>query len=115
MHDGVQGSIDVQVIAHVVLHETESLTSHQVCNIFGSARDEIIEADDLIPLIDKQLANMAAKESGSAGYENAHDLSPLAVNRARILSSNPYPLPAVSGPFCTGDSFPGPEYPFPSA
>jgi hypothetical protein len=33
---------------------------------------EIVEADDLMPLLDKSLAEMGTKKSGTASNQNAH-------------------------------------------
>jgi hypothetical protein len=56
MQNVIDLAIDVNVVGHVVLHEKKPFVPHQMSYIISGARDEIIQRDDLVPLIDKLIA-----------------------------------------------------------
>jgi hypothetical protein len=46
-----------------------------VRNVGLLAREEIIEADDIVPFLDQPFAKMGTEETGSAGHQNSMNLS----------------------------------------
>ena len=42
----------------------------QVSDVFATAGEETVQTNDLVPLLDQPIAEVASQKSGSAGYEN---------------------------------------------
>ena len=60
-------------IDHVVADELEVRPADQVFDVGLLAREEIIEAEHLMPLIDEAITEMRAEEAGAAGNKNPLD------------------------------------------
>jgi hypothetical protein len=55
----------------VVPEKLEARVRKQVLDVGPPPGEEVVEADDLVPLGDQAFAQMRAKESGTAGDKNA--------------------------------------------
>ena len=64
-----------QRLADVVTQQLEASRVHQVTDIVAHAREEVVEADDIVALLYQTLAEMRADESGAAGNQHPHVLS----------------------------------------
>ena len=63
--------LDVQRESDVVPHEFETLVLHQRQDIGLGAGEQIIGANDVMPLIEQDLAEVRTEKTGAAGNENA--------------------------------------------
>ena len=72
MQDKVERAIHVDVVGHVVVDQLELRVADEMGDIFGSAGEKIIHADDLVTLGDHQVAHVRSEETGTAGDEHAH-------------------------------------------
>ena len=62
----------------IVPQKLEVWVLQQVSHIPAVAREEVVQADDLIPARDQSLTEMAAEESGPTSYKNGfHDATRL--------------------------------------
>jgi hypothetical protein len=63
------------------------------------AREEIVEADHVVPQLDQSLAEMGTEKPGSAGHENPldgwHDANPFVSEITRSLSAAAAALPCL--------------------
>jgi hypothetical protein len=60
MHDRIQWTIDMEIIADVVFQKTEAFMAQQMSDIFWTSRNEIIEANDIVPMSNQMLAKVIA-------------------------------------------------------
>jgi hypothetical protein len=64
--------LEFKRVNDIVAHELEAGIANKMLDIRLTTSEEIIEADDFVPLLDKAVAEVRSKESGSAGNENTH-------------------------------------------
>ena len=64
--------LEFERVNDIVAHELEAGIANKMLDIRLTTSEEIIEADDFVPLLDKAVAEVRSKESGSAGNENTH-------------------------------------------
>ena len=74
MEDGVDRPVHEDEVRDVVPDEAEALFAGEVRDVAGVARRVVVEPDDLVPLGEKTVAEMAAEESGGAGDAGPHPL-----------------------------------------
>ncbi len=55
----------------IVAHEAECVVTQEIAQVLKPSRRKIIDADDEVSFIQKTLAEMRAKKSGTACYKNA--------------------------------------------
>ena len=53
-------------------HELEVRVPHEMSDIELSAREEIVERDDFVPILEQAFAEMGTEKAGAAGDENTH-------------------------------------------
>ena len=73
MEHGIDPAREKDVVGYIMPKERKPLIAHQMGNIVAAASDEIIEADDLVPIGKQTVTQVRAKESGGAGNKDAHD------------------------------------------
>ena len=76
MQYAVESAVDVRVGGDVVAQETEAVVPHQVRDILRMARDEVVEADDVVALGKEAVAEVRSEKTGRAGDEDSHVLPP---------------------------------------
>ena len=54
--------------------QLEVRPAEQVGDVGLLAGEEVVEADDVVPLLDQPLAEVRAEEAGAAGDQNAFDV-----------------------------------------
>ncbi len=62
-----------QRMGHIVTHQLEIRLREQVRDVRFLAREEVIDADNVLPGLDKPVTEMGAEEAGAAGYEYSFD------------------------------------------
>jgi hypothetical protein len=72
MEDGVDGSVEIDVLGHVVVDETKPLVSGQVADVADVPGDQVIEPDHLVPFGEEAVGEMAPQEPGGAGDDGSH-------------------------------------------
>jgi hypothetical protein len=65
-------NLELERVDDVVAHELEAGIADEMLDIRLATSEEIIETDDFMSLLDKTVAEMGTKESGSAGNQDAH-------------------------------------------
>ena len=60
-------------LGHVVADQLEVAPAEQVGDVRLLAREEVVEADDVVPLLDETIAKVRAEEAGTAGDEDPLD------------------------------------------
>ena len=73
MENRVDLAIQIDVLGHVVMDESESLVSSQVSDVPNVPRDQIVESRHLMALEEKAIGEMASEKSGGAGDDYTHD------------------------------------------
>jgi hypothetical protein len=68
----VDRSRDVRVGRDVVLDELEPPLTHEVRDVLGIPRDEVVEADHRVSVSEEPVAEVRAEEAGGAGDEHSH-------------------------------------------
>ena len=66
--------LDLEGIDHVVPQEFKARVGEQVDDVLLPAGEQIVEADDLVPVADEPVAEVTAQEAGAAGDEDSHVL-----------------------------------------
>ena len=51
-------------------NQLEPRVADQMCDILLRAREEIVDADDIVALLDQPIAKMAAEKAGTSRNEN---------------------------------------------
>jgi hypothetical protein len=64
--------LELERVDDIVTHELEAGITDEMLDIRLTTGEEIIETDDFVSLLDKTVAEMGTKESGSAGNQDAH-------------------------------------------
>jgi hypothetical protein len=64
--------LELEGIDDVMPHQLEAGIADQVLDIGLPTGEEVIEADDVMPLTDKAIAKVGAEKSGTAGNEDTH-------------------------------------------
>ena len=64
--------LELEWVDHIMANEFEAGIPHKMLDVGLTPGEEIVEADDFMPLLDEAVAKMGAKKSGSAGDEDAH-------------------------------------------
>jgi hypothetical protein len=59
-------------VDNIVPHKLEVGISKKMLDVGLATGEEIIKADDFVPLLDKAVTEVGPKESGSAGNEDTH-------------------------------------------
>ena len=72
MQNGVEGTLQVDVVGHVMADEAEAFVAGQVRDIVGATRDEVVHCDDGVPFVQQPIAEMTTQETGAAGDQNSH-------------------------------------------
>ena len=74
-HRLIERAGHIDVVGHVVLDESEARLADQVGNVVRRAGQEVVHADDLVPLCQEPIAQVRAQEAGRAGNQDAHVLN----------------------------------------
>ena len=72
MEDGVERSVQRDVLGDVVEHERKSLPAFQVSEIAAVARQQVVHRDDLVTFREKPLAEVTSEETGASRHEHSH-------------------------------------------
>ena len=67
MENQIKRSIDLNKSAHVLLHQGEPRMGRELGDIFLAACGKIIHTDNLIPTLEKALAEVGADKACPAG------------------------------------------------
>ena len=67
MEDVVDISIDEEIVCDVVLNELELRLSSQMGDVCRATGDQVVDADDRVPLRDEAITEMRAEKPGTAG------------------------------------------------
>jgi hypothetical protein len=73
IHDRVDVAVDVQRGGDVVLDETEALVRREILDVVPPAGDQVVDADDLMPVGEHAGAQVVAQEAAAAGDQYAHE------------------------------------------
>jgi hypothetical protein len=73
MQDSSDRFADKDVLADVVLHETEALMAHQMGNVLHASRKKVVEANDMVPQIQEPVTEMTAQEPRTASDHDPHE------------------------------------------
>ena len=96
----------------VVAHQFEPVVVHEVDDVVLAAGEEVVQADDVVPLPEEPFAEVGTDEAGAAGDENAHAISPPRRSRGRCApAEDSGSRPGPSGPGGTGCGRPPPAVP----
>ena len=71
MQDEIHGTVDVDVPRDVVADELE-VAAAQVRDVGEIAREQVVDADDGVPAVEKRFAEMGSNETGGAGDHGSH-------------------------------------------
>ena len=71
MEDRVDGPVEVDVLRDVVVDEAELPVAREVRDVAHVARDEVVEADDLVALGEEAVGEVAAEEAGGSRDDGA--------------------------------------------
>jgi hypothetical protein len=71
VHHGVDPTIDRQNARDVGFDELEPVEREEMRDVGTRARDEVVDADDVVPLRHEPLTEVAAEKAGTTGDENA--------------------------------------------
>jgi hypothetical protein len=75
MKDSIEGSVEGEGLADVMLDEREAGVASEVGNVGGTARNEIVEADYRVAVSEKPIDEMGTDKSGGSGDEDMHSIS----------------------------------------
>src|SRR5512143_731762 len=73
MQDRIHGAVEIDVLRDVVQDEAELPVPEEVSDVPFVARDEIVEADDLVPFGEEAVGQMAPEESRGSGDDDTHE------------------------------------------
>ena len=59
MKNGIDNTVNKKVINDVVLDECESLIAHEMGDVTGISREQIVETNDFVPQLEKAITKMA--------------------------------------------------------
>ena len=65
-------NLELERVDDVMAHEFEAGIADEMLDVRLTTSEEIIKTDNFMSLLDKTVAEMGTKESGSAGNENSH-------------------------------------------
>jgi hypothetical protein len=66
MENIVDGSVDLDRLGNVVIDEAEAGISLEVRDIARAARQKVVDAEDLMPLLEESLAEVRADKAGAS-------------------------------------------------
>ena len=69
MKNKIDSFIHSDVIRDIILDELKLRIPDEVGNVGGIAGDEVIDADDAVPLGDQAIAEVGTEESCATGYD----------------------------------------------
>ena len=72
MEDRVDGTVEEDVLRDVVEDEAELPVPDEVRDVPLVAGDEVVEPDDLVPLREEPVREVASEEPGDARDDDAH-------------------------------------------
>src|SRR6266498_5836203 len=76
MQNGVERSFDADELRHVVADEPEPRLSGEASDVAKVARYEVVHRDDLVPLGEEPVAEVAPQKPGASGDQNPHHARP---------------------------------------
>ncbi len=76
MEDRVHRPVEVDVLRDVVEDEAELPVSGEVRDVAHVARHEVVEADDVVPLGEEAVREVAAEEARGSRDDDAHQARP---------------------------------------
>jgi len=76
------------VIDDVVPHEFEALVREEMRDVLFPAGEQIVDADDFVTVLEQTIAQMRAKEAGTAGDKNAHNFPRRVQDRPVLFQQN---------------------------
>ena len=76
MKDALQRTGDIRVLGDVVANELKAVVADEVSDIVGASRNEIVEANNGVPLVQEAIAKVGTEETGRPRYENSHIVPP---------------------------------------
>src|SRR6266853_4933413 len=92
MQDGVDCTIDVERLAHIVLERLEVAVASKVGNIAGRAGNEVIDAQHLPSVGEQPLAKVRSEKARAPGDDRPASPSSLPLWR-RVARASPCSLP----------------------
>ena len=76
MEDRVDGAVEEDVLRHVVEDEAELPVPGEVRDVPLVARDQVVEADDLVTVGQEPVREVAPEEPRATGDHDVHQSSP---------------------------------------
>src|SRR5262245_37519840 len=74
MQDSIHFAAYIDVIGNIMLVEGKFFIPHQVCDVFATASDKIIQSDHLMSVGKEAVAKMRAEKSGRLSDQYSHVL-----------------------------------------
>ena len=83
-------AVDVHRLTNVVAHELEAAMLQELVEIPPGASEQVINADDLVAILDEPLAEVRPEKARTAGYEDPlrHEVCILLHGGDREVSTN---------------------------
>jgi hypothetical protein len=75
--DGVNLPLGKDVIGHVMFDKRKFRMTRQTGDIVGASGNEVVQANNLVPLLKETVAEMASDEPGSPGNQDPHPGLPI--------------------------------------
>ena len=82
MEDGVDVPRDPQEGGHVLVHVREAGSPEEVLDVSDRARDEVVDRDDAVTLVEEPLAQVRTEEAGATRDDDAAPSAGVARRRA---------------------------------
>jgi hypothetical protein len=98
VQDGVDGTADVDVLGDVCAHEPEIVTAEEMLDIRRCAGEEVVEAENLVALVEETFTKVRAKEAGTAGDHGARSGDDNSRDRANVDRRPVTGEPVLGGP-----------------
>jgi hypothetical protein len=64
--------LELEGIDHIMAYQFKAGIPHKMLDISLATGEEIVKADDFMPLFDEPIAKMGTEKSGSSGNEDTH-------------------------------------------
>ncbi len=94
--DAVDRPVHLQRLNDVMADQREVLIALEVRNVGDAARDEVVDANDRMPLREQEIGQVRAQKAGGAGNQNAHG------SRVKIETGAPLSIGKSANPMAAG-------------
>ena len=97
VHHDVDGPGHPDEAADVVLDEREARSPEEVLDVGGRARDEVVDAHDLVAAVEQRVGEVRAEEPGTAGDDDAGHSDPPDAAVGEAAAAQRLPVEQVAG------------------